>query len=80
MTRQESDKLAAHILDEIAESICDLTPWDADDILDEIVSRLNTPRTRAMLLPDEPEPALTETTHPSLSVGERNSTGVFACQ
>lgn len=73
MTRIESDKLTAHILDDIAESICDLTPFDADSILDELVHRLNRPATRMMLLPDARESDDSyEHNHGCLSVAECN--------
>lgn len=78
MTRREKHNLAAHIVVDIGEHLADLTIDEADEMIDEIVSRLKTPRTRMMILPDEAgEPEFDELGRPELTDRERNQHGVF---
>lgn len=81
LTAAELNTEAGHLLDCIADRVNHLTRDDADQVIDELIDRLNRPATREMILPDDVDldAAMAErANHPSLTVAQRNSRGVFA--
>lgn len=74
MLSSELHQIATRILEHIAEEFwsCDVTPGQAREVIGHVRWALTVPATLQQVLPDDPEPPLTEQTHPSLTACERN--------
>lgn len=79
MLNTDQQRHAARIIEAIGDELwpSDLTPEQAQEVIEHIRWQLKVPATVAEILPAQADPPLNEQTHPALTVRERNLSGVI---